>query len=709
MKSTDSIRQAVSAVVLCAAASAAACGPYYPIIPTPDYFISGNSQKSIADNDREENLRLWQEQTSTLIPLTDIENAVYKDSYATFAQNCGYGASGSENRFYAYIKNTNDREVADLLLTAKRLEKLRADMLSPWYYPAEKETGNDELGDIIDKCRAYKGDRLKDRYALQATRALFAAQKYAECIEYFDSAFAGIPSGNLMRRMAQRYVAGCRSRLGDKESADLIYAEAGDIRSISDSDPLAFMARHNPNAPQLIEYIRDKRCARDTAAMTHAAGIAMELLGADKVTDKGDWNFLLAYFHNEFKDNTPLAREHIVKALRQRFSSENLKDLARAYKMKLNARSGDDSLLAEDLKWAESKTDPHNPDAFQWERRIRNIIYEEWVPRLWKERDYSRAILLCAYADNLEYKTRRQTVYSLSSPKLMFALPDISMTIGELRGSEIFFNPLDYACLSFQLMESLTSEELASVYDRIMEPGSLNDFLRRNIRTDSDYYNELIGTLALREGNYERAEKYLSEVSEQYQRTMNINKEGYLSRDAFGVYPSRWSTDIYGWPCENSAASHDSRREPGAKLEFARKMKEYHEVMEHGATGDERGMARLMYAIGRRNSQEECWALTQYRRGFCSNVFYPSLQYWDDFAESKYPFLYDYVTASDYKKTEEEYNRGIEKALAMLETDEAKAKAEYTLGNLKTVVARYGKTATAKKVRKSCDNWKNWL
>lgn len=40
----------------------------------------------------------------------------------------------------------------------------------------------------------------------------------------------------------------------------------------------------------------------------------------------------------------------------------------------------------------------------------------------------------------------------------------------------------------------------------MMEHTPLYDYLRKNIRTDSDYYNELIGTLALREGDYARAE-----------------------------------------------------------------------------------------------------------------------------------------------------------------------------------------------------------
>lgn len=709
MKSTISIRLAVSAVAACAAATALACGPYSPIIPTPDYFISGYSQKAISDNDREENLRLWQEQTSKSIPVSDIEEAVYKDTYSRFAECTGYAAAKTGNLFYTYLNNSGDREVTDLLLTAKRLEKLREEMLSPWYYPRNKENGNNDLDDIIDKCKAYKGSRLRDRYALQTTRAIFASKNYAGCIEYYDSAFADIPDGNLMKRMAQRYVAGCWSRLDDKERADSVFAAAGDIRSITCSDPLAYMAERNPDAPLVMEYLRDKRCARDTALMTNAAAIAYKLLAADKVTNKGDWNFMLAYFNNEFKGNTQLAREHIYKALQQKFSSSELNDLARAYKMKLDAKSGHSESLLEDMQWAESKTDILNPDAYQWKRRIRNIVYEDLVPRLWSDKEYSKAILLCAYADNLDYADRRYTIYQFG-PGWLFAMPDISMTINDLRKSEKFFNPLDYSCLSFQLMGSLTSDDLATAYDEMMQPGTLNDFLRRNIRTDCDYYNELIGTLALREGNYERAESYLSKVSEEYQRTMNINKKGYLSRDAFSIYPSRWSTtDYFGWAYENQAVAHEHQARTGAKLDFARKMNSYAETMAHGATNDERGLAALMHTIGRHNSFEECWALTQYWRGFCSNMFYPSLQYWDNFAESKYPFLYDYVNTVGYKNTEDEYNRNVEKALAMLESNEAKAKAEYILGNLKTVVARYGDTTTGQFVKTSCDNWKQWI
>lgn len=67
-----------------------ACGPYYPIIPTPEFFITGKPHKTMADYDRDENLRLWQELTSKQIPLSDIEKVVYSDSFDKFREMTGY-------------------------------------------------------------------------------------------------------------------------------------------------------------------------------------------------------------------------------------------------------------------------------------------------------------------------------------------------------------------------------------------------------------------------------------------------------------------------------------------------------------------------------------------------------------------------------------------------------------------------------------------
>lgn len=669
----------------------------------------------MSEYEREENLRLWKSLTSERIPLDDIEEVVYTDSWSRFYDYTGYQPSKTNNLFYIYLKNSCDSEITDILGIAKTLEKRWREIRSPWYYPRKQdhtgETG--DFHDIIEQCKAYNGERLKDRYALQVTRALFASRDYASCIEYSDSAFAHIPDSNLMKRMAQRYAAGCWSRLGDSNRADSIFAKTGDIWSLSVNDPVKYMAERNPDAPQLMDYIRNS--ASDTVFMQGLRPIVNRLLKNDEVSCRGDWYFVMSYIDNEFNKNSSVARQHIYNALKQKFSSEELKNLARVYKMKIDAQIGDLSNLLTDLKWLERKTDVLNPDTEEWIRRCRNIIYVDWVPMLWDKKDYSTAILLCAYADNLAPSEQWHEAWTNVGWHVYWS-PTQVLNVSDMRESEEYANHIDYGSLSFQMMGSLSSAKLASTYNRILSDTPLYVFLRRKARTDKDYFNELIGTLALREENYNRAVTYLSKVSHHYIKTMNIDKGGYLCRNPFSPYPSRWKvwTPTYAgaepWEYECQAMSHSNKSNPNAKLDFAHKMLEYKRQMTHGHTSDERGLARLMYAIGRRNSFEECWAFTQYWRGECTGIFEPDLQYWeDDFAQKRYAFLYDYEEIIGHKTTEKIYNEELKAALAMLETDEAKAKAQYTLNNLQTIVKHYGNTSIGKYVKSSCDNWQSWL
>lgn len=701
-------------LTICATESHA-CGPYNPIIPTPEFFGLTGPHKNMSEYEREENLRIWQSLTSERIPLDDIEEVVYSDSWSRFYDHTGYQPSKTNNLFYIYLKNSCDSEITDLLGIAKDLESRWREIRSPWYYPRKQDNiGNPgDFHDIIEQCKAYDGERLKDRYALQVSRALFASRDYASCIEYTDSAFAPIPNSNLMKRMAQRYAAGCWSRLGDKNRADSIFAKAGDIWSLSVDNPVKYMADRNPNAPQLIDYIRSN--ATDTLFMRGLQPIANRLLKNDEVVCRGDWIFVTAYIENEFDNNKSVAQKHIHKALRQKFSSEELASLARAYKMKLDAYAGDLSNLLADLKWIEGKTDVLNSDAEEWIRRCRNIIYVDWVPMLWDKKDYSTAILLCAYADNLAPSKQLHEVWTNVGWHVYWS-PAQVLNISDMRESEEYANHIDYGSLSFQMMGSLSSAQLASTYNSILADTPLYAFLRRKARTDKDYFNELIGTLALREENYNRAVMYLSKVSQHYLKTMNIDKGGYLDRNPFSSYPSRWEmwTPSYAgaepWEFESQAMSHPNRSNPNAKLDFARKMQEYKRQMTHGNTSDERGLARMMYAIGRRNSFEECWALTQYWRGGCTGIFEPVLQYWEnDFAQKRYAFLYDYEESIGHKTTEKIYIEELNAALAMLISDEAKARAQYTLNNLRTIVKYYGDTSIGKYVKASCDNWQSWL
>ena len=104
----------------------------------PSFFELYSWDKSMPDLEREENLRLWQALTSERIPLADIEQAVYRDSYSRFYNNTSYPTETTGNLFYIYLNDTNDREIIDLLLTANDMEEQWNRILSPWHYPRER-------------------------------------------------------------------------------------------------------------------------------------------------------------------------------------------------------------------------------------------------------------------------------------------------------------------------------------------------------------------------------------------------------------------------------------------------------------------------------------------------------------------------------------------------------------------------------------------
>ena len=712
MKSTEFslIRKLSSAVVIALAtfSHVHACGPFPPIIPTPNFFTSNWNGLLTKDFYKQENLRLWQKLTSEKIPLDDIEQVVYKDDRSIIDNIIGgYDdrSTRTDNLFYIYLQNTKDLELADFLSTAKDLEERRNEINSPWYYPSSRDSSyvSGDFQDIIDKCKSYDGTRIKDRYALQTVRALFASRNYDECVEYFKKAFQKIPDENLFKRMALGYVAGCWYRLGNADAANECFAQSGDFYSIKSSNPVAFMAERNPDNLELLSYIQT--VSNDSATFCAIRPVAESVLRKKKVKSRGDWEFALAYMYGEFYSDSRQASQYIRQALQHPFSSDDLRDHARAYRMKIDAENGNNSLLLSDLKWMESKIDLLSPDAVEWNRMMQNIIYIHLVPKLWDKKDYTTAILLCGYADNLLNTKQRHIEVGADYTYTFWERATQTLTLEEMRKSERFWNTHDYGSLSFQLMGSLSSDQLIDVKRGIASGNKLFAHLKKYARYDSDYLNELIGTLALREENYQRAVQYFADVSDEYLQSMNIYKDGYLKRDPFYAYPSRWSHNGE-WEAKSvDKLLQDSRR---IKYRFAERMLELHNQMKYGETADIRGMARLQYAIGRRNSFEQCWALTQYWRGYVEK-FEPMLQYWDDNYDRYNNILYDYTETAEHTKVEELYQAEIKQALAMMQSDETKAEAEYILGNLRTIVKHYGNTTAALRIKTSCDNWRSWL
>lgn len=684
MKSTRYIpKTLVSAIAITLAGAwtaATACGPFYDLIPTPRYFTSDEAEEYEPDLQRQENLLLWQSETSPSIPLADIEEVVYGDNVWKFVTHIPDDPSLSSiepnnNKFLTWIDNTHRYDIIDLLSTAKELEEYRREVNSPWYYPAsEKEIYRPEdLANIIENCENNRNSRMKERYALQGVRAFFASGQYDKCISYYEENFAEVPDSNLLKRMSKRYAAGCWSRLGDTAKANEYFAEIGDLSSIRGEEPVAYVARRNPDAPQLMRHILSN--AGDTTLLIGLRPIANDIIRGRKAQNTGDWEFLLAYTSGHFSGNTAEARRHIERAMRGRFSSGSLRDHARAYRMAIDGDRGDRSRLIDDLRWIEEKIDPANPEAYEWSRLLQNIAYVHWLPTLLKTRDYATAVLLTGYAEHM-------------------------------KDSKCRTDGPNYGGLTFQIMNSFPSARLAAVKNSINDGSRLHKFLCRYAWTGDDYLNELIGTIALREENYERAAGYLSKVSPDYIKSLNTYC--YLSRDPFFNYPDR---DVYNGYWEWTTSTDPMRlilpESNNPKLNFAYKMARLGRLARTANDPDTRSLAALEYAVGVRNSFGECWALTQYWQGWPSTRLEPSLDYGEE-TFRPLGFLYSFGKDS-YKRMQERYKRDVETALASLTSDEARARAHLLLNNPKTIILKYPLTTAAGFIRRSCDHWRDWL
>ena len=95
----------------------------------------------------------------------------------------------ASEREVTHLAESDDPEVKRYLALARSCEKLRNMYTSKWYYPTK---GDDvvlsSLEDVLDDALTYKGNQLKDRYALQAARAMFTLGKFKEMIDDITTA-----------------------------------------------------------------------------------------------------------------------------------------------------------------------------------------------------------------------------------------------------------------------------------------------------------------------------------------------------------------------------------------------------------------------------------------------------------------------------------------------------------------------------------------
>lgn len=680
-----------SVTLLLCAVSLFACGPFESMTFNPFVFHFYQEEETpvIYEKQRDENIALWQDLTSYNIQASEIETAVYKMTLSELHE--AFESGSTNNAFLTWIINNQATEIKEFLLLAKELEELRLNRFSPWYYPADKNerfdsrTEAEKFASILDRCKKHTIGFLSDRYGLQYVRALMALHKYDECFDFCNKNMSRLPDDNLFRNMAKGYVAGCLKRMGKTEEANKMFAEVGDFNSINGKQPyFKVLVKNNPESDVIKSKLNNWIGYGDKKDNLIYLGVADAALSSPKVVNRGDWLYLKAYIEEIYNVNHHKALALVRKALKHRFSRERMRHDAELMELCLSAGQGE---VYRNLC--------HYVEKFRCESMP---FYFYVVPALLNQERISDAILLANYASSIEGNNNSYMYSEVNRSDCYYRLPDNT-----------------YANTGFQLMLSRSAREIVDYKKFLSSNSKLVKEVIGHIRHDDDYLNEIIGTLYLREGNYDKAVEYLSQVSPDYQKNLNVYKCGYLNNNPWvNCYmpADKWAYPLKNESMEeslsntfNPANSSLLLSPDDAKLNFAKEMLRLQQVMKTG-TPDERGLARIRFALARFNSFNNCWALTQYWNGAANQFNYRPFFYLWDGTYRKLGYLKEItgtVPTEKWLKTE------INKGMRELQSSEVKAEAEFLRGNYQSIAKRYPSTKVGLDLALHCDSWKDWL
>ena len=653
--------------------------------------------KSVSKNIKETNCRHWQSLTHRDIPLEDIEYVVYTMPLAEYEAFYAMAVYYEDNAFAQWIKR-NDPEIMDFLLLAKRNEHMRFQYSSKWYYPTMKVGGPVSLEEIVEQSLGSQSVRLRDRYLLQAVRALTTLKRYDECLELWDREISLLPKDNFMRRLCYEYIAGAYYHTGDVERAMLMFASYGDTGSMyyiakqqdMDLTTVDIIRYSYLSGAPLSKFSRDIRkmiVDAETFPVVYEFGdkpvvtdeilairdLAIEAGGNPNCVDRAQWLYIAAYIYMQ-QGNYTQAKALLSKAEKAP-TSDYMKESIKVLSIYLDALTATynaayEERLFEQIKWFEERVRlDFNSDDYDycmwhdfsenyWYSSMTRILSYTVAPRYLEMGNPARALQLMNFADYLPYKYVTSIDYYVDND---YGYWWTSSNIEEYRRERGTFNRIDYSTWFFNTINKQTPDAAIAYVERALNPISEFDRYLNDVGyTSPDFLYDIVGTLCLRHMRYQEAERYFSLVSLDYQYMLNVT----LKRDPFDAL------------CPEGDRILDFR------YRFASTMASLERGIEATTDINRRASLLVKYGIGMGNSVTTCWPLTYY--GSSCN---------DDWrGDSVALALHNRAIIS------------INEALSAFTDDELKAEALYTLGRHYTVVSSYGYTKKAEFVRRHCDN-----
>ncbi len=657
-----------------------------------------DNNKSESKNIRETNCRHWQSLTHRDIPIEDIEYVVYTMPLAEYEAFYAMAVYYEDNAFAQWIKR-NDPEIMDFLLLAKRNEHMRFQYSSKWYYPTMKVGGPVSLEEIVEQSLGSQSVRLRDRYLLQAVRALTTLKRYDECLELWDREISLLPKDNFMRRLCYEYIAGAYYHTGDVERAMLMFASYGDTGSmyyiakqqdmdLTTVDIIRYSYLSGAPLSKFSSDIRKMIVNAETFPVVYEFGdkpvvtdeilairdLAIEAGNNPNCADRAQWLYIAAYIYTQ--QGLYANAKPIVAKAEAAPASDYMKESIKVLSIYLDALTATynaayEERLFEQIRWFEERVRlDFNSDDYDycmwhdfsenyWYSSMTRILSYTVAPRYLEMGNPARALQLMNFADYLPYKYVTSIDYYVDND---YGYWWTSSNIEEYRRERGTFNSIDYSTWFFNTINKQTPDAAIAYVERALNPISEFDRYLNDVGyTSPDFLYDIVGTLCLRHMRYQEAERYFSLVSFDYQYMLNV----MLKRDPFDAL------------CLAGDRISDFR------YSFASTMAALERGMEVTTDHNRRAQLLLKFGIGMGNSVTVCWQLTHYGHS-----------YEDSWKNND-------VTRAVHSKA----IHSINEALLMFTDDELKAEALYALGRFRTVAYEFSHTEKAKYVRRHCDNY----
>lgn len=666
----------------------------------------------------------WQQLTSSTIPLEDIYHVVYTMSLVDFEKIYDNCKKKYDNKFVEWITK-KDRAILDFILLAKTNEHIRVKRNSRWYYPTMEIGARMTIEEVAERALSADDARLRDRYLLQAIRALFSMQRYEECVALWDDEVSKLPEDNYMRELIHPYIAGAEFRLNRSDKAIEYFAQIGDVESmlfcanragekLTKYQALDLVYNYAPNSPYIAKTLQNHVCsiepevyvssclgggyfeALEEERRSSVAALlpyCLEKARVGKDDNPAMWYYTAAFL-SDMVGETNKADQYLRFAERAK-STPYIDESIKVMRIYLDAKlstydSAYEVKLFEQLKWLDSKIVDNITEEvrvrtaqtlamksgasyYYWNDMLRRIVIAEICPRMIKVGKTTRALQLANMADNRLYGLVDRIDYDRVTKENGYNSYQLieGSTVKEFRYAKNKYNHHDYSNHFFELIDSIGLNSTERYVQNVFYPRSEFDrYLNARGYTGSDYLNDIAGTQCLREMCYDKAVMYLSSVSNAY-NSGHLNV--VMQYNPFAIKRER------------KTASCDTR------LEFAREMNSMEQRIKSSSNQNEKAKLMFRFAVGLRNSFDRCWPLTQYYRG---------VSYWGSVVEEKRDWENDQYTKSAMSK----YEQMVTSACEIATDDEVAAEISYQLSNFKTVAEKYPNTKKGRLVRGKCDN-----